>query len=124
MAGKPCKATKTNGQPCGGYSVGDGDYCYMHEPTRAKERAEARKQGGYNRRTAHAGDSSKLPAQVRTVADVYTLLDYTMLETIALDNSIIRTRALIALSECYLHALEVGELEARIAVLEANLECH
>lgn len=122
MAGKPCKATKTNGQPCGGFAVGDGDYCYQHEPSRAKDRAEARRRGGYARGAAHAGDKTALPEKVRSVKDVYAILDYTLAETTALDNSVNRTRAIIALSECYLHAIEVGEHEDRIQALEDALK--
>jgi len=113
-----CKAINKFGEPCGGYALTGSEYCYIHDPARAADRAKTRKLGGHNRRTAHGGDSSTLPKTVRTMMDVYQVLDYTLAETIALDNSIIRTRALIALSEAYIHALEVGELEARILKLE------
>lgn len=118
MPAKICKATKLDGQPCGTYALAGGEYCFAHDPARAGERAAARKMGGYNRKTAHGASPTDLPAQVRTLEDVYRLLDYTLAETVALDNSIIRSRALIALADTYGKLFTGADLENRITRLE------
>lgn len=94
-------------------------HCFAHSPAKGAERAAARKLGGLHRQTRHGGNPSNIPEQVRTLADVLLILDYTLKEIAALENGINRGRALIALAEAYIKALQVSELEARIAALEA-----
>jgi hypothetical protein len=120
--GTKCKATKNNGQPCESYALAGGDYCYTHDPGRAGERAAARKLGGLNRQTKHAGDRSSVPSQVRALADVLLVLDYTLAETLALENGITRGRLLVAICSEYTNTIKTGELEDRLAALEAILK--
>lgn len=115
-----CQATKRNGRMCGAHALINSQYCYMHAPERANERATARRLGGM-RRGSHAGDMSSLPAKVKTVEDVLSVLDYCLVELAALDNGIPRARGLIALAGEYLKALEVGEVEERLKALEASI---
>ena len=122
MAGKKCKATAANGEPCGAWAQGSGEYCYTHDPARGTERAAARKLGGLHRSVGHGGDPAKIPARVRTLADVLSLLDYVKDEAIPLENSIQRARLLVALAAEYTNAIKVGELESRMASLEQALK--
>lgn len=115
-----CQVMTKRGKVCRAAALKGSDYCYMHSPERAGERAAARRLGGQHR-GSHALEASSLPAKVRTVEDVLAVLDYTREELAALDNGIPRARALIALAGSYLQALEVGELEARLEALEAAL---
>lgn len=115
---KKCSGKNKRGAPCGGYARPGGDFCFAHDPERAAARAEARKLGGYGRRTGHAGDLAAVPHQVKSLADVRAILDYSLLETLALDNSVLRTRALIALANEYTHVLEISDLEERVRRLE------
>jgi hypothetical protein len=111
--------------------VGDTDHCFAHDPARAADRARARKQGGHQR---HAGTArtegrgrAAAPREVVTlgsVADVRTLLERTVGDTLALDNSPQRSRTIGGLLGVALKALEVGELEARVAALEERLNSH
>lgn len=112
-----CQATKRNGRSCGAHAREGSNYCYFHEPSRASERQAARKLGGM-RRGSHAGDASSIPARVRSIEDVLTLLDYIRDELAGLDNGIPRGRAFIALAGEYIHALEMGDIEQRLARLE------
>lgn len=112
-----CQATTKQGRVCGASALTGEQYCYMHSPSRAAERASARKLGGM-RRGSHAGDTSSIPAKVKTVEGVLSLLDYCLAELTALDNGIPRARCLIALAGGYLQALEVGEVEERLKALE------
>ena len=112
-----CKATTKKGEPCRGWAGEDG-YCFAHSPRRSKARALARKKGGYNRRAAPRGDPDQVPVKIRTMEDVLTLLDFTTAETLTQENSIARTRALVALAGAYTAAILKGELEARVSALE------
>lgn len=115
-----CQAVLKNGRSCGAHALRGSQFCYMHDPGRAGERAAARKLGGL-RRGSHAGDTDSLPEKVRTIENVLSLLDYTRQELTACDNGIPRARALIQLSGAYLQALEVGEVEERIKALEEKI---
>ena len=112
-----CQAITKSKKVCGAHALKGSEYCFAHDPLRAAERASARKLGGM-RRGAHAGDVGSLPAKVKTVDGVLSLLDYCLAELTALDNGIPRARALIALAGGYLQALEVGEVEERLKALE------
>ncbi len=122
MAAIRCKAKKKSGDPCGAYALADSDYCYMHDPGRGHDRAAARKLGGLHRRTAHRGDPGNLPAKVRTLEDILQVLDYALAEILPLENSIARTRTLIALAAEYTNAIKTGELEARMLAIENALK--
>jgi hypothetical protein len=56
---------------------------------------------------------------VRTLADVQAVLDYGLAELLEHENSIARTRALIALAAAHIEAIKVGEFEGRLILLEA-----
>lgn len=113
-----CQATTKTGKPCRAGAVKNSKYCMIHAPHLAAKRAQARKNGGKVHRTPHAGNPEALPAQVQTLADAQKILDYALAEVLPMVNSLQRARVLIALFEAYARALEIGELEARIAALE------
>ena len=119
MASERCKAAKVNGEPCPNPAGADG-YCFAHSPNRGAERAEARRRGGRNRHTPHSS-AAQPPAAVRTVGDVLQVLDYALGEALAHDNSIARGRLLVAIAAAYVEVFKVGEIEQRLAALEAAL---
>jgi hypothetical protein len=61
------------------------------------------------------------PATIRDLPGVLALLDYCAAELVAADNSITRAKALITLAGAYTEAIRTGELEQRLAALEAAL---
>jgi len=63
-------------------------------------------------------DATVLPERVRSVDDVFSVLDYTLVETVGLENSVQRNRALVTLAGAYMEAIRVGELEERLEALE------
>jgi hypothetical protein len=95
--------------------------CFNHAPERAPERAKARKRGGEATRTPHLFGLSAEPAALRDVGSVQTVLERTVHETLAQANGHERSRAIGALLMIALKALEVGELEGRLAALEEQL---
>lgn len=100
-------------------AVKGGRFCFTHSPERAAERATARKLGGYNRHTPHAGDPSTIPPKIATVEDAGALLSYVLAELLVMDNGIARARALLSAYEMYLKSIEQTEIIKRLEALEA-----
>jgi len=113
-----CAALTGDGSPCEAQALKGGPYCFTHDPASGAARAQARKRGGQRRRVGHAGDPSRTPPQVRSTADVLAVLDYTLAEALALENSIQRGRLLVALCSSFLETVKIGDVEGRILALE------
>jgi len=120
MSKKQCQAAKRNGEPCNAPANETG-FCFTHDATRGKERAIARRKGGLQRITPHAADATTVPKETRTIADVMTILDYTLQESLVLPNSIQRGRLLVSIAHGYIEALKVGEMEQRLEAVETAL---
>ncbi len=119
---KHCKAKTKDGQPCPNAASASG-YCYTHDPARGRERAQARKLGGSHRRAPHgAMDPDTLPPKVRTLDDVLAVLDFALAEAMPLENSVQRGRLIVALAHVFIEAIKTGELETRLAAIEAALK--
>ena len=115
-----CKAlSKSSGKQCRAGALPGHEFCFWHEPTNERERVKARKKGGKYRRVEHAGDPLTLPQTFATVEDVNKILDYVLAEVLPMSNSIARARLLLSIHDSFLRAIEIGELENRIAALEA-----
>jgi hypothetical protein len=94
-------------------------YCFAHDPERAAEAAEARRMGGLRRRKEGTiAVAYDLPG-LDTVAGIRRLVDIVVTDGIGLDNGIARLRVLIAAASTAITLLKVGELEDRVAALEA-----
>jgi hypothetical protein len=115
-----CKAKTATGAPCKMPPIKGTALCFNHSPAHAAQRAQARRTGGQNRHTPHAGNPETIPARIGSIEDARAILDYVMAELLAADNSIPRNRALLSLFDSFIRSLEIGELEARIAALEAR----
>jgi hypothetical protein len=118
-----CKAITKGGQPCQSFTVTGSDFCIMHSPERAGAIAEARRRGGqarHGRKVGPVGDAEAV--QLATVADVLDLLKRTADNLLALENSVSRGRAIIALATAWGTLWESSELERRLAALEAERE--
>jgi hypothetical protein len=100
----------------------DRPYCFAHDPERATDAADARRLGGLRRRKegtiALAYD---LPG-LDTVAGVRRLLEIVETDGLSLDNGIARLRILISTAGTAIALLKVGELEERLAALEAVVQ--
>ena len=118
---RTCRAIAASGQPCKAAPLKDGDFCFMHDPSRARERAEARRLGGLRRKREKATAEIFDWAGLTGVSDVRRLLEVAVIDTLGLDNSPARSRVLASLAKASLKAMEVGELEERVAALEAEM---
>lgn len=117
-----CKATTKSGQPCQAWAVEGSDYCFWHDPLRARERAEARKRGGKARHGRRIGTTGRpAPVSVQTMAEVVSLLERTVNDALALENSLQRARTIATLANVVIKALEYATLEERVAALEMAL---
>lgn len=118
-----CNATKTDGQPCQAWAVRGSEYCYWHDPGLAAERKAARRKGGlarHGRNIGPAGDPGVVT--IFHVADVLALLERAVNDVLRLENSIQRARAIGYLAGVIVKALELADLEERVASLEAALK--
>ena len=118
MSARGCPVICRNGRPCRATPLRDATWCVIHDPGHAEEVAEARRLGGLRRR------------RERTLAEVYEfsglgdaesirrLLDIAVLDTLNLDASVARVRALIAVAGTAIKFLEIGDLAERVAALE------
>lgn len=121
MSKRKCEGTNKNGEPCSA-SANESGFCFTHDATKGKERAIARRKGGLQRITPHVADASLVPKEARTIADVMTILDYTLQESLILSNSVQRGRLLVSVAHAYIEALKVGEMEQRLEAMEYALK--
>lgn len=112
-----CKARTQGGKPCQAKPLRGKSYCFTHDPANARARAAARRKGGERTRINHG--AAVLPAQVETIHEAREILRYVMGELMQHENSLQRARILLALHDSFIKSLEIGELEERIAALEA-----
>ncbi len=119
-----CKATTGAGKPCQSYVVTGSEYCFIHDPAQRQKRKQARSVGGkarHRRNITWSDDEVVAGIRIRTVADVLALLERACMDEMRLENSHSRNRTIASLAMAAIKALEVGELEQRLAQLEEAL---
>jgi hypothetical protein len=114
-----CVIPRSDGLPCQMAPQHDRPFCFSHDPERAEDAAEARRMGGLRRRKEGTiAVAYNLPG-LDTVPGIRRLLDIVVTDGIGLENGIARLRVLISTAVAAMNLLKVGELEERIAALEA-----
>jgi hypothetical protein len=113
-----CRFQKDNGEPCRATPMRGEEYCFWHHPEHAEEAAEARRLGGLRRRKERITQGAYDFEGLQSVTQIRRLLEVAVVDTLSLESSIARSRALAYLAQTALKALEVGELEERLRVLE------
>jgi hypothetical protein len=114
-----CAYAKSDGQPCQMRPLHERPYCFAHDPERAAEAAEARRLGGLRRKKEGTiAVAYDLPG-LDSVAGIRRLLEIVVTDGVGLENGIPRLRALISTAVAATNLLKVGELEDRVAALEA-----
>lgn len=117
-SGPRCVARTGHGTPCGMPPLRGTDRCFNHSPDRARQRANARKRGGRQRRTPFLFPPPTGPTPLRDVASIQAVLERVMSETLVQPNGHQRSRTIAALLTVSLRTLEFGEFEARLTALE------
>jgi hypothetical protein len=112
-----CQALRKDGHPCQTQIVGNGSFCFGHDPAVATKRTEARQRGGRNK--SHAARLDRLiPASLKpTIATLFEALQ--QVHTGDLEPK--QGQAMAALAGAIARLYSVGVLEERIATLEAAL---
>jgi hypothetical protein len=117
-----CGYAKGDGQACQMAPLHERPYCFAHDPDRAAEAAEARRMGGLRRRKEGTiAVAYDLPG-LDSVVGIRRLLDIVVTDSVGLENGIGRLRVILATASAATALLKVGELEDRLAVLEAALK--
>jgi hypothetical protein len=96
----------------------EGNYCFWHSPARRRDAQEARRLGGLRRQRERTVGTAFDFRGLGSVTEIRRLLEVGVVDTLALENSIARTRTLISLALASIRLLEVGELETRLKHLE------
>ena len=109
--GRPCRATPLREQP----------FCFWHTPEREEDATEARRMGGLHRRKKRTVATIYGFGGLRSIEDNQGLLETIAVETLGLENSIARNRALTAIVATGARLIELGDLATRIAAIEAAL---
>ena len=97
----------------------DEPWCFWHSPETAEEAAEARRLGGLHRRKKKTVAAIYGLGGLRTLEDLLGLLETVTIETLVLENSINRNKAVGAFIATAAKLLETGEFADRLAALEA-----
>ena len=114
-----CTFVMADGRLCRSSALRGENFCLFHSPDHEEEAAEARRLGGLRRRKEKAVLGAYDFQGLRSVPDIQRVLEIATTDTLALENSVSRNRTLAYLCQTALKALEVGELEERLALLEA-----
>ena len=114
-----CKFVKSDGEQCRAAPLEGSELCFWHDPSVAPERAEAQRLGGLRRRRETAVSAAYEWGGLSAVEGIRRLLEVAAMDALALENSVARSRTLGYLASLGLKALEVGELEERVTMLEA-----
>ena len=117
---KRCEGINKKGEQCRAFATENG-FCFMHDATKGKEKALARRNGGLATKKPHFADASGLPSSIRTIEGVLIVLDYALQESVGLDNSIQRGRLIVSIAHGFIEALKVGEMEQRLEAVETAL---
>jgi hypothetical protein len=113
-----CQDFRSDGRPCGAPPMRDNPHCFTHAPETEEERADARRLGGLRRRRERTLVGAYELAGLASVPDIRRLFEIALLDTLALDNSIARSRTLVAIGSAAARLYETSELEQRVAALE------
>jgi hypothetical protein len=122
LARRTCTHRMTDGQLCRAGPQRERPFCFAHDPERATEAADARRLGGLRRRKEGTiAVAYDLPG-LDSVAGIRRVLDIVVADGLGLENGIAKLRILIAVAGAATNLLKVGELEDRLAVLEAAVK--
>jgi hypothetical protein len=121
MVATACAGLRPDGQRCRSWPIRGEPYCLWHSPDREDEAADARRLGGLRRRREKAVSGAYDFGGLDSIPSIRRILEIATIDTLGLENSVVRSRTLISAAVAAAKLLETGELEARLAVLELAL---
>jgi hypothetical protein len=117
-SGKPCHGVKPDGSRCEVAALPGSDFCFFHDPSKADERREAQSLGGRQNRMRTL-DATAPDVRVENCQDVVRLLSETINQVRKGQIDPRVANAVGYLANVLIRATEQGELERRLAELEA-----
>ena len=118
---RACKATTEKGDQCRAAPLLDSDFCFWHDPEHEREAAEARRAGGINRKKEVALRAIFDVEGLGSIEDIRRVLEAALTGELALENSHARSRTLTGIATAAARLLQQGELDERMAAIEAAL---
>jgi hypothetical protein len=117
---KKCQKVKRNGQRCEANAMTDSDFCFFHDPGKARERAAARRAGGVERsRRAVVLPPDTPDRPLRSGREVIELVPF-MINKILRGELDPKIGSVVGyLLTVQMKAVDQGEMEERLAALEA-----
>lgn len=119
LGSRHCRAILVDGRTCPATPMRASPFCFWHAPETEEAAAEARRLGGLRRRREKTLSGAYDFSGLDSVAAIRRIFEIAVLDALGLDNSIARSRVLIAGGVAATNLLKVGELEERVAALEA-----
>lgn len=113
-----CTFIKKNGERCQARKLTGSEFCYFHSPQVVVERAEARRRGGLHR---YGGKGETGSYTIKSGRDVLQILEDTINDACALENTGGRAKAIGYLCQVILRGFEVVEMENRLTALEEKV---
>ena len=114
-----CRELNASGAPCQATPLRDQGVCFWHSPEHTAEAAEARRLGGLRRRREGALAGAYEFESLGSTGDLRRLLEIAAFDALGLEQSVARVRVITAIVQVGARLLETGELEERVAALEA-----
>jgi hypothetical protein len=121
MSRRACAARNGEGEPCRQAPLREGKFCFWHEPDNAEAANEARRVGRARQRREATVAAAYDFEGLDSIPKIRRAVEVAMLDTLSLENSVNRNRTLGSLAGTAAKLLEVGELEDRVAELEAAM---
>lgn len=113
-----CTATREDGAPCRAHALSGEVFCFTHHPDRSHDREAARRAGG-QARTSVRLPTETLPRALQTPRDVTALLSDAVGCVLRGELDARSANAVGYLCTVLLKAIQIGEMEERLARIEA-----
>lgn len=118
---RPCRAAKADGSRCRAAALPGSDFCFFHDPAKADERRAAQSFGGSrNRMKTLSADTPDM--KIEDSKDVVKLISATINQVRKGEIDPRVANAIGYLANILIKAVEQGDLEGRIADLEAVMK--
>ena len=116
---RTCRAKTDKGDPCRAAPMRDSDFCVFHDPDHAEVVQQARVAGGQRRKREATLATAYDFQGLTSIEEIRRLIEVAAFDALGLDNNINRVRALGYLAQVATALLEKGEMEERMAAVEA-----
>src|SRR5688572_22660160 len=107
---RTCSAINKGGERCRQRPIKGRALCFWHDPEHAEEAEQARRLGGQRRRREKITEGAYDLEGIETPAEIRRVLEIAIVDALSLENSVNRSRVLIAGAQAAARLLEVGEM--------------